>query len=36
MSSLNNQTKNKNVDEGMSENEKAINKEILEKANEFA
>ena len=36
MSALNNQTKNKNVDEGMSENEKAINKEILEKANEFA
>ena len=38
MSALNNQanTKKKNVDDGMSENEKAMNKEILEKANEFA
>ena len=38
MSALNNQanSKKKNVDEGMSENEKAMNKELLEKANEFA
>ena len=28
--------KRKNVDDGMSENEKAMNKEMLEKANEFA
>ena len=26
----------KNVDDGMSENEKAMNKEILEKAKEYA
>ena len=38
MSALNNQAnaKKKNVDDGMSENEKAMNKEILEKAKEFA
>ena len=38
MSFLNeqNNAKRKNVDEGMSENEKAMNKEMLEKANEFA
>ena len=38
MSALNNQanSKKKKVDEGMSENEKAMNKELLEKANEFA
>ena len=38
MSALNDQAKfkKKNVDDGMSENEKAMNKEMLEKANEFA
>ena len=38
MSALNDQAKfkKKNVDDGMSENEKAMNREMLEKANEFA
>jgi hypothetical protein len=38
MSALNDQAKfkKKNVDDGMSENEKAMNKEMLEKVNEFA
>ena len=38
MSALNDQanSKKKNVDDGMSENEKAMNKEILEKAKEYA
>ena len=34
MSALNNQTVKKNIDDGMSENEKAMNKEMLEKAME--